>query len=68
MARKSQHSFAKRQKELKRAQKAKEKMERRQAKKDEDAPNEDASNEDASNEDASDELQVSGQDPQNPEN
>ncbi len=63
MARKSQHSFAKRQKELKRAQKAKEKMERRQAKKDEDAPNEDASNEDAS-----DELQVSGQDPQNPEN
>ena len=58
MARKSQHSFAKRQKELKRAQKAKEKMERRQGKKDEDA----------SNEDASDELQVSGQDPQNPEN
>ncbi len=68
MARKSQHSFAKRQKELKRAQKAKEKMERRQGKKDEDVSNEDASNEDAPNEDAPDEPQVSGQDPQNPEN
>jgi hypothetical protein len=33
MARRGQHSFAKRQKEIKRKQKAKEKMERRQNKK-----------------------------------
>ena len=53
MAKKSQHSFDKRQKELKRLQKAKEKMERRQGKKKE-AP--------------SDEPQVSGQDSQTSEN
>ena len=53
MAKKSQHSFAKRQKELKRMQKAKEKMERRQGKK---------------KEDPSDEPLVSSQDSQNSEN
>jgi len=54
MAKKSQHSFVKRQKELKRAQKAREKRERRQGKID--------------NETASDETPLLNQDRQPPEN